>query len=164
MDDLENLFSALKDTNWLEGSPGDARQKLRSAKSRYRRLYRAESLKGKVTETPSPHVKANYDASEFDQLSKVFEGLKWKLVQKPGGQTMKYDSYYHLWALAQQARVGDCTSERPSWAANGGIDFNGRAEWDAWSELSGSEPDNCQVNFVKTFYEFSPDCLFKDTR
>ena len=128
MDNLENLFSALEKSNWLEGSPGDARQKLRSAKSRYRRLSKVESLKGQVrTETPSPHAKDSYDAGEFDRLSAHFSALKWKLIQKPGGQTVKFDSYYHLWALVQQAREGNCTSERPSWAANGGIDFHGRA-------------------------------------
>ena len=165
MDNLENLFSALEKSNWLEGSPGDARQKLRSAKSRYRRLSKVESLKGLVrTETPSPHAKDSYDAGEFDRLSAHFSALKWKLIQKPGGQTVKFDSYYHLWALVQQAREGNCTSERPSWAANGGIDFHGRAEWDAWSDVSGLELQECKLRFVKAYYEFSPDCLFKDTR
>ncbi len=78
--------------------------------------------------------------------------------------TRTHTRTHALWALVQQAREGDCTSERPSWAANGGIDFHGRAEWDAWSEVSGLELQECKHKFVKAYYEFSPDCLFKDTR
>jgi acyl-CoA-binding protein len=34
-----------------------------------------------------------------------------------------------------QSKLGDCTIERPMWAEHGGIDFHGRACWDAWTEL-----------------------------
>ncbi len=33
----------------------------------------------------------------------------------------------------QQATQGDVTSERPMWAEKGGLDFEGRAKWDAWN-------------------------------
>ena len=32
-----------------------------------------------------------------------------------------------------QAAQGDNTSERPMWAEKGGLDFEGRARWDAWT-------------------------------
>jgi hypothetical protein len=35
----------------------------------------------------------------------------------------------------RQATHGDNTSDRPMWAEHGGIDFHGRACWDAWTEL-----------------------------
>ena len=35
---------------------------------------------------------------------------------------------YHM-----QATQGDNTAERPMWAQKGGLDFEGRARWDAWT-------------------------------
>ncbi len=35
---------------------------------------------------------------------------------------------YHM-----QGVKGDNTAERPMWAEKGGLDFEGRARWDAWS-------------------------------
>jgi acyl-CoA-binding protein len=34
-----------------------------------------------------------------------------------------------------QATSGDNAGERPMWADHGGIDFHGRACWDAWTAL-----------------------------
>jgi acyl-CoA-binding protein len=33
-----------------------------------------------------------------------------------------------------QATEGDNTTERPMWAEKGGLDFEGRARWDAWAD------------------------------
>lgn len=44
-----------------------------------------------------------------------------------------------LYGLAQQATSGDNSSERPMWADKGGLDFEGRARWDAWAALKGLE-------------------------
>lgn len=38
----------------------------------------------------------------------------------------------------QQATVGDNTAERPMWAEKGGLDFEGRARWDAWTAVKAS--------------------------
>ena len=35
----------------------------------------------------------------------------------------------------KQFEEGDCTIEKPMWAAHGGLDFNGREEWDQWEKL-----------------------------
>lgn len=35
----------------------------------------------------------------------------------------------------QQAVSGDNTGERPMWAEKGGLDFEGRARWDAWTAV-----------------------------
>lgn len=39
-------------------------------------------------------------------------------------------SRYH-----QQASQGDNATERPMWAEKGGLDFEGRARWDAWAAV-----------------------------
>lgn len=42
----------------------------------------------------SPHAKSSYDAAEFGALVKVYEGLKWRMISKPGGATVKPDDFY----------------------------------------------------------------------
>lgn len=49
-----------------------------------------------------------------------------------------------LYALAQQATSGDNTSERPMWAEKGGLDFEGRARWDAWAAVKGVEAEQAK--------------------
>lgn len=34
--------------------------------------------------------------------------------------------------------MGDNTAERPMWAEKGGLDFEGRARWDAWTAVKAS--------------------------
>lgn len=38
----------------------------------------------------------------------------------------------------QQATAGDNATERPMWAEKGGLDFEGRARWDAWTNFKAS--------------------------
>lgn len=40
-----------------------------------------------------------------------------------------------LCSYHQQASAGDNSSERPMWAEKGGLDFEGRARWDAWTAV-----------------------------
>jgi hypothetical protein len=47
----------------------------------------------------SPHMKTSYDAVEFDTLADVFEGLKWRMISKPGGATVKPDDFYRCGGL-----------------------------------------------------------------
>jgi hypothetical protein len=47
----------------------------------------------------SPHMKTSYDAVEFDTLADVFEGLKWRVISKPGGATVKPDDFYRCGRL-----------------------------------------------------------------
>jgi acyl-CoA-binding protein len=37
-----------------------------------------------------------------------------------------------------QVTKGDNTTERPMWAEKGGLDFEGRARWDAWTNYKAS--------------------------
>ena len=39
----------------------------------------------------------SYDAGEFDALVAKAEGLKWRLIQMPGGAVKKPESYYLLY-------------------------------------------------------------------
>lgn len=65
-------------------------------------------------------------AAEYPALVAKYPTLKWRIISKPGGATMKPDEYYTLAALHSQAESGDNTAERPMWAEKGGIDFDGR--------------------------------------
>ena len=48
-----------------------------------------------------------------------------------------------------QAAHGDNDTERPMWAEKGGLDFEGRARWDAWTERKGMKPPRAKVLFVQ---------------
>jgi acyl-CoA-binding protein len=50
--------------------------------------------------------------------------------------------------LAQQVGEGDNKAERPMWAEKGGLDFEGRARWDAWTARKGLAPDKAKLEFV----------------
>lgn len=50
------------------------------------------------------------------------------------------------------------------WAEKGGLDFEGRARWDAWSTVKGMSAEDAKLRFVQLYYEFSPACLYSDTR
>lgn len=48
-----------------------------------------------------------------------------------------------------EAVNGSNTAERPMWAEKGGLDFEGRAKWDAWTAVKGMRPDKAKLEFVK---------------
>lgn len=112
----------------------------------------------------SKHAKESYDAAEFGALSAKYESLSWRIVSKPGGATVKPDEFYELYGLAMQASQGDNTSERPMWAEKGGLDFEGRARWDAWTAVKGMPADEAKLKFVKTYWEFPAKALYSDGR
>ena len=35
------------------------------------------------------------------------------------------------------------------WAERGGLDFEGRARWDAWTALKGMKPERAKLKFVQ---------------
>ena len=46
----------------------------------------------------------------------------------------------------------------------GGLDFEGRARWDAWAAVKGTAPAKAKLEFVRTYYEFPVRSLYTDTR
>ena len=48
-----------------------------------------------------------------------------------------------LYALYKQATVGDVEGKRP-----GFTDFAGRAKYDAWAELEGTEPEDAAQDYI----------------
>ncbi len=48
-----------------------------------------------------------------------------------------------------QANEGENKTERPMWAEKGGLDFEGRARWDAWTANKGMASDKAKLLFVK---------------
>lgn len=59
-------------------------------------------------------------------------------------QTLMHGCSYHM-----QADKGNNTSERPMWAEKGGLDFEGRAKWDAWTAIKGMKPEKAKLEFVR---------------
>ncbi|XP_028408680.1 acyl-CoA-binding protein-like [Dendronephthya gigantea] len=60
------------------------------------------------------------------------------LVQKPTDQEM-----LDMYANYKQVTVGDCNTERP-----GFLDFTGKAKWDAWNALKGTNPDDAEKTYI----------------
>lgn len=77
---------------------------------------------------------------------------------------MKPDEYYNLYGLHMQVTKGDNTAERPMWAEKGGLDFDGRAKWDAWTGVKNAKPPKAKLNFVKAYYEAPVKAFYTDTR
>ena len=50
------------------------------------------------------------------------------------------------------------------WAERGGLDWEGRARWDAWTAVKDMPADAARLRFVQRYYEFSPAALYQDTR
>jgi acyl-CoA-binding protein len=50
------------------------------------------------------------------------------------------------------------------WAERGGLDFDGRARWDAWAAKRGGRPERARVEFVRAFWETSPKAFYSDGR
>jgi hypothetical protein len=44
---------------------------------------------------------------------------------------------------------GENTAERPMWTEKGGLDFEGRAKWDAWAAVKGTKPEKAKLEFVR---------------
>ena len=78
----------------------------------------------------------------YSQLCRVSQGLK--LPEK-----RQSSSHASVCRLSMQATQGDNTAERPLWAEKGGLDFDGRAKWDAWTAVKGMKPPKAKLNFVK---------------
>jgi hypothetical protein len=38
-----------------------------------------------------------YDVGEFENLSSKYNDLKWRIISKPGGATMRQESFYVLY-------------------------------------------------------------------
>lgn len=57
-----------------------------------------------------------------------------------------------------QAAQGDNEGERPMWAEKGGLDFEGRARWDAWTERKGMKPPRAKMLFVQVPPARRPSC------
>ncbi|GBF90731.1 hypothetical protein Rsub_03032 [Raphidocelis subcapitata] len=167
-DDAEALVPAIAraEAAGLDGVPGEDRQRLRAARTRLRKAREAAAAAdaAAAAASRSPHAKESYDAAEFGPLAAAYEGLKWRMIQKPGGATVKPDDFYRLYALAMQAERGDNAGERPMWAERGGLDFEGRARWDAWTAVKGLPAGDARLRFVRAFWEFPAAALYSDTR
>lgn len=120
-------------------------------------------LTNQIKHSQNVHLQS-YDAKEFDKLVSKYEKLNWRIISKPGGATVKPDDFYMLYGYQMQASQGDNASERPMWAEKGGLDFEGRARWDAWTAVKGMATEKAKHEFVKTYYEFPVKALYSDTR
>eukprot|EP00699_Malawimonas_sp_californiana_P000829 EC714395.1.p1 GENE.EC714395.1~~EC714395.1.p1 ORF type:complete len:186 (+),score=44.74 EC714395.1:3-560(+) len=168
--DVEGLEKALEAASFLETTPGDNRFLFRAGKAKLRKLKADQATKGGAANAAtkpvekSPHAKESYDASEFSNLVEKYEKLNWRIISKPGGATVKPDEFYALYGYHMQATQGDNNTERPMWAEKGGLDFEGRARWDAWAAMKGTAEPKAKLEFVRLYYEFPVKSLYSDTR
>eukprot|EP00241_Pyramimonas_parkeae_P022572 CAMPEP_0114288542 /NCGR_PEP_ID=MMETSP0059-20121206/6873_1 /TAXON_ID=36894 /ORGANISM="Pyramimonas parkeae, Strain CCMP726" /LENGTH=210 /DNA_ID=CAMNT_0001409709 /DNA_START=40 /DNA_END=672 /DNA_ORIENTATION=- len=95
--------------------------------------------------------------SKFEELAGSFKDLKWRIISRPGGATMKPTNYYRLQAAVNQVEKGDIDIEKPMWAAHGGLDFDGRESWDTWNNLKGMSSDDAKKEFCKIWAEVHAD-------
>ncbi|KAL3141955.1 hypothetical protein ABBQ32_004601 [Trebouxia sp. C0010 RCD-2024] len=168
-DSVDALSVAIDQASFLDRKPGEGRQKLRAARTRLRKLRHEQIAKeaaaaSKSLAERSPHAKESYDAKEGEALGGKYEKLNWRIISKPGGATVKPDEFYILYGYFMQASKGDNVEDRPMWAEKGGLDFEGRAKWDAWTAVKGTASHTAMLAFVKNYYEFSAKALYKDTR
>lgn len=74
------------------------------------------------------------EITDFESAVAAVPGL----TQDPGNATK-----LELYALYKQATEGDVTGKRP-----GLTNFVGRAKFDAWAELAGTEPEDARSSHV----------------
>jgi acyl-CoA-binding protein len=157
-----SLLSSLSLFPTQQKQPTAARTRLRKALADA--AAKAQAAAASAAADASPFAKPSYDAAEFAALASGFESLAWRAIAKPGGATVKPDPYYELLALNAQAKTGDVVGERPMWAERGGLDFDGRARWDAHAALRGVSKEEAKLRFVKLYCEFSPRALYSEGR
>ena len=78
----------------------------------------------------------------MDDLGKRFEQAvadSKRLTERPDNATL-----LKLYALYKQATEGDASGDRP-----GMSDFVGRAKWDAWKALEGTEGDEAKRRYIE---------------
>mmetsp|Transcript_25178 Transcript_25178/g.42152 ORF Transcript_25178/g.42152 Transcript_25178/m.42152 type:complete len:212 (-) Transcript_25178:302-937(-) len=97
------------------------------------------------------------DVSQYDDLVSKFKGLKWRIISRPGGATMKPTDWYRLEAAISQVGKGDNTEEKPMWAARGGLDFDGRELWDQYTALKGKTQEEAKQFFCLVWAEAHAD-------
>lgn len=93
----------------------------------------------------------------YDELVAEYPSKKWRMISRPGGATMKPTDFYRLEACIAQVKEGDNETEKPMWAATGGLDFNGREAWDQWNALKGLTKDEAIAKFCLTYAEAMAD-------
>ncbi|KAK3262498.1 hypothetical protein CYMTET_28651 [Cymbomonas tetramitiformis] len=97
------------------------------------------------------------DVAQYAELTQKVAGLKWRVISRPGGATMKPNDFYRLMACITQVDKGDNTTEKPMWADHGGLDFDGRESWDAWTALKGKSAEDAKKTFCLTWAEAHAD-------
>lgn len=78
----------------------------------------------------------------MEDLGKRFEDAvadSKRLDERPDNATL-----LKLYALYKQATEGDASGERP-----GMTDFVGRAKWDAWKALEGTDGDEAKRRYIE---------------
>lgn len=81
-------------------------------------------------------------------LNAAFEAAKANsenLSERPNNATL-----LKIYALYKQATIGDNTEKKPSFS-----DMVGRAKWDAWNALKGTESDAAKQQYIDLITELS---------
>ena len=86
--------------------------------------------------------------SEYEE-HKDYEKLKWRYIQRPGGQAIRPDAYYACYGATRHLKDGDNADSAPVWREDGSIDYGGRAKWDAWDACKGMTKERAKIVFAK---------------
>lgn len=79
--------------------------------------------------------------TRFDDAADAVQHLD----ERPDNATL-----LRLYALYKQATAGDVEGKRP-----GFTDFAGRAKYDAWAELEGTDPDEAKRDYIALVEELT---------
>lgn len=93
------------------------------------------------------------DVSRFEELAESFPTLKWRMISRPGGATMKPVDFYRLDGAKKQVEIGDVNIEKPMWAEHGGLDFHGREAYDQWEKFKGQDKEKAKKTFCRVYAE-----------
>lgn len=75
----------------------------------------------------------------FEKAAADIKGLQ----SKPSDEEL-----LKIYALYKQGTIGDVNTERP-----GMLDFKGKAKWDAWDNLKGTDKQTAQSNYINLVEE-----------
>ena len=96
-------------------------------------------------------VKTVYLFPKLIIIQSFNDAQEWCKTKSKEIQNLPSERQLEIEALAKQATIGDCNTERP-----GILDFKGKAEWDAWDAKRGMSTTDA----MKRYVEIAKDALY----
>ena len=87
---------------------------------------------------PQPRTLRSPDRSDLNERFDAAVAQSKNLSERPDNVTL-----LQIYALYKQASAGDNAEKKPSFS-----DMVGRAKWDAWNKLKGTEQDAARQQYI----------------